>query len=110
VRTICKECKEQYDPDPEQLPSDFKFPAGLKLSRGKGCRRCRGTGYRGRTGLFELMVTNDAMREKIMARTSSGDILSAARASGLRLLREDGWAKVIEGVTTPAEVIRCTKM
>ena len=110
VRTICVECKEAYAPDPEKLPADLKLEPGAMLYRGAGCRRCRGTGYRGRMGLFELMVTTDAVREKIMARASAGDILTAARSSGLRLLREDGWVKVRQGVTTPEEVIRCTKL
>ncbi|MCD6303778.1 MAG: type II/IV secretion system protein, partial [Planctomycetes bacterium] len=70
------------------------------------CRRCLGTGYRGRTGLFELMVSSDDVREKIMNRAPSGEILQAAKRNGLRLIREDGWLKVRQGVTTPEEVMR----
>ena len=109
VRTICPDCKESYVPDREAMPADFELPVGMKLWRGAGCRKCRGTGYRGRTGLYELMLPNNLIREKIMARTGSGDIVAAARAAGLRLLREDGWIKVRQGVTTPEEVIRSTK-
>jgi general secretion pathway protein E/type IV pilus assembly protein PilB len=110
VRTICRECKEAYTPDADKLPADLKLPPGAKLYRGRGCRTCRNTGYRGRAGVFELLVMTDAVREKIMARASAGDILSAARAGGLRLLREDGWSKVRHGITTPEEVIRCSKV
>ncbi len=109
VRTICTECKEAYEPDPEQMPEDFKYERGMKLWRGAGCRKCRDTGYRGRTGLFELMVADNAISEKIMARASAGDITAVAVARGLRLLREDGWIKVRAGITTPEEVMRSTK-
>jgi len=109
VRRICPGCREEYDPDPNDLPPDFNYQSGEKLYRGAGCRKCRGTGYRGRSGLFELMVTTDAVREKIMARSQSSDVLKAARStSNMRLIREDGWMKVRDGVTTVEEVIRCS--
>jgi general secretion pathway protein E/type IV pilus assembly protein PilB len=110
VRTICPDCREPYQPDPTKLPRDFNYRDGEELYRGAGCRKCRGTGFRGRAGLFELMPTSDAIREKVMQRASSGEVLAAARAEGLRLLREDGWVKVRAGQTTPEEVTRATKM
>jgi general secretion pathway protein E/type IV pilus assembly protein PilB len=110
IRTICQDCKEPYEPDPENLPADLKLKRGDVLYRGVGCRKCRGTGYRGRTGIFELMVANDPIRERIMARAPANEISHAARASGLRLLREDGWQKVRAGKTTPEEVMRSTKV
>ena len=109
VRTICQECKEAYQPQVDKLPADLKLESGQKLWRGAGCRKCRGTGYHGRTGLYELMVTQEVIREKIMARTSASDVVTAARHAGMRLLREDGWIKVRAGITTPEEVIRSTK-
>jgi len=109
VRTICPACKEPYHPDRDRLPADFDLPDDEVLYRGAGCRRCRGTGFYGRTGLFELMGINDAIREEIMARAPVDRILAAAKKSHLRLLREDGWMKVRNGVTTPQEVIRSTK-
>ena len=109
VRTICPECKEPYEPDPARLPADFNYQPGEPLWHGQGCRKCRGTGYYGRTGLFELMVTSDRIREHVMNRSPAGQILAAAKAEGLRLLREDGWLKVRHGITTPEEVIRATK-
>jgi len=108
VRTICTDCKEEYEPDRETLPRDFDLPDGATLFRGTGCRACRNTGYRGRSGLFELMIANDPIREQIMARAASGDVRQAALDSGLRLLRYDGWRKVREGLTTPEEVMRST--
>ena len=86
------------------------FNASALATEGKACRKCRGTGYYGRTGLFELMVVTDRIREKVMSRSPAGEVLAAAKADGLKLLREDGWAKVRQGVTTVEEVVRATKV
>jgi general secretion pathway protein E/type IV pilus assembly protein PilB len=110
VRTICRHCKEEYEPNPDTLPPDFHYEPGQRLWHGAGCRECRGTGFRGRTGLFELMVADDDVREKIMQRAGSSVIEKVAVQNGLRLLREDGWMKVRAGITTPDEVIRSTKV
>jgi general secretion pathway protein E/type IV pilus assembly protein PilB len=111
LRTICSACKEEYSPDRAELPSDFVLEPGASLWRGKGCKRCRGTGYKGRTGLYELVEINDPIRDKVMARSSASDIVRTARTTaGLRLLREDGWTKVRAGITTPEEVVRSTNM
>jgi len=110
VRTICPHCKEPYEPDRDRLPSDFHLEPGQTLWHGTGCRECRGTGFRGRTGLFELMVADDLVRERIMERASATAIMKAALQGGLRLLREDGWMKVRAGITTPEEVMRATKL
>jgi general secretion pathway protein E/type IV pilus assembly protein PilB len=108
VRRICPKCKEQYVPDPATLPRDLKLAPGEKLARGTGCPHCRNIGYRGRTGIYELMTMTDTIAEKIIARAPSPQLVAAARESGLRLLREDGWIKVRQGVTTPDEVVLCT--
>ncbi|MBI5387631.1 MAG: type II secretion system ATPase GspE [Verrucomicrobia bacterium] len=108
VRKICSKCKHPYQPDARLLPKDFEHKPGEKLWRGQGCPHCRNTGYRGRSGLYELMVMNEAIAEKVMERASSHSILTAARNSGLRLLREDGWLKVRRGITTTDEVLTCT--
>ena len=110
VRAVCPECKESYEPDRDTLPADFLLEPGAKLWRGVGCRKCRDTGYYGRQGIFELLVVEDPVREKIMVRAPSGDIVKVAKAGGLRLLREDGWIKVRAGITTPEEVMRSTKL
>jgi general secretion pathway protein E/type IV pilus assembly protein PilB len=109
VRMICPDCKEAYEPDREQLPADFELEPGAVLYRGVGCRKCRNTGYRGRMGLFELMVVDDPVREQIMHRAPSHKLIEAAQAGGLKLLREDGWNKVRRGTTTVEEVLRSTK-
>ncbi len=110
VRRVCPKCKELYEPDPANLPRDLILDPGQKLARGTGCPNCRGTGYRGRTGLYELMVMSDVIGEKIIDRAPTPQIIAAARATGLRLLREDGWIKVRAGHTTPDEVVLCTAL
>jgi len=109
VRTICPHCKEPYEPDREQLPADLILEADQPLYRGAGCRKCRGTGYAGRTGLFELLVVDEGVQQTIMDRAPARQMMAAGRRAGLRLLREDGWDKVRAGITTPQEVLRSTK-
>ncbi|MBN2508412.1 MAG: Flp pilus assembly complex ATPase component TadA [Verrucomicrobia bacterium] len=108
VRTICPKCKQTFTPDLQKLPPDLKFAPGEKLSRGAGCNHCRNTGFRGRTGLYELMVISDEVSDRIMHRAPTPEIVSAGRRAGLRLLREDGWTKVRNGTTTVDEVLTCT--
>ncbi len=110
VRRICKHCREEYEPDPLDVPPDFKLQPGQKVYRGVGCRECRHTGYRGRLGIFELMMIDDKIRELILQHKSATEILEAARAQGLILMREDGWAKVLKGITTIEEIARVTKI
>ena len=108
VRRICPKCKADYEPDRAHLPRDLELAPGDKLWRGTGCPNCRNTGYRGRSGLYELMVMSDAISEKIIERAPSYQIVAVAKQGGLRLLREDGWDKVRRGLTTPDEVVLCT--
>ena len=110
VRRICAHCKERYTPEPTTIPRDLALDPGEQLSRGTGCPRCRNTGYRGRTGLYELMVMTEVISERILERAPSPKLVAAARKSGLRLLREDGWIKVRQGFTTPDEVVLCTAL
>ncbi len=110
VRKICPQCKQEYAPDPADLPSDFKLTRGQKLFRGAGCRDCRKTGYRGRLGIFELLLIDDKIREMIVHRKSAGEILEFARTQGFKLMREDGWSKVLKGHTTLDEIVRVTKV
>jgi general secretion pathway protein E/type IV pilus assembly protein PilB len=110
VRRICSHCREAYVPEPGELPADFAAAGTGELYRGAGCRECRGTGYRGRIGIYELLVMSDSARELVMERANAGAIAQAAIAAGdLRLLRQAGFDKVVEGVTTISEVIRATK-
>ena len=108
VRKICPQCKQTYAPDAKTIPSDFGLQANDRFHRGKGCERCRGTGFRGRTGLYELMVMNEELADRVLQRRPPTELIQVGRRSGLRLLREDGWLKVRQGVTTVGEVITCT--
>ena len=110
VRRICKHCREAYEPNPADFPSDLNLQPGEKLYRGAGCRECRHTGYRGRLGIYELLTIDDDLREMIVLRKSAGEILEAALAAGLKLMREDGWEKARQGIITAEEVARVTKI
>jgi general secretion pathway protein E len=113
VRTLCTKCKERFEPKREDLPKDFPWEEftkrGRPLYRPKGCRACRQLGFDGRQGIFELCITNDAVRQLAHDRASSWEIRNAARAAGMRTLREDAWLKVLAGLTTIDEVLRVTK-
>ena len=109
VRLICKHCRTEYTPEAAKLPADFPLVPGGKLHRGKGCRECRHTGYRGRTGLYELLTADDELRQQIVQHKSATEMLLAARKKGMRLMRDDGWAKCHKGMTTVEEILRVTK-
>jgi type IV pilus assembly protein PilB len=107
VRSICSECKETYKPSQDVLKflgSDVK-----ELYRGKGCNACKMTGYRGRIGIFELLVVNEEIRKMIVDRASSEDVKKKAIEMGMKTLREDGIAKILQGITTVDEIIKATR-
>jgi len=110
VRKICKQCKEEYTPESVDIPSDFKLDKGRTIFKGRGCRDCRHSGYRGRLGIFELLSINEEIREMILQRRSAGDIQTVAKKQGLKLMRDDGWNKVLKGITTIEEIVRVTKI
>jgi len=113
VRTICPECKVAYTLPIEDFPLDFpledrnKGPAPT-LWKGAGCRACRQSGYRGRTGIYELMVTGDVIRDLVVQRVNASLIRHEAIKGGMLTLRKDGWRKVLQGITTIEEVARTT--
>ena len=113
VRRLCPDCREAYRPDPAELPEDFPMEKWLEkdgwLYQPKGCENCRGTGYRGRMGIYELLVANDEIRELANQGAASTEIKKAAVRNGMSTLRVDGWLKAIDGVTTIQEVLRVTK-
>ena len=113
VRTICKNCREVDRPVIDELPPDFPterlFDTGIEVYRGAGCRQCRGTGYSGRMGIYELLVASERTRQLASERQPSTIIKNAAMEDGMRTLRQDGWEKVLQGVTTVSEVLRVTK-
>ncbi len=109
VRTICSDCKVEYTPDLADVPTDFPKAKGpLKLFKGSGCRSCRNSGYRGRVGLYELLVASDNIREMVIQRTNSMAIRNIALKEGMITLRQDGFRKVLQGKTTIDEVTRVT--
>ena len=111
VRTICPECKESYDPSDQVLKSLGlrTVPSNLKLYRGKGCQKCRNTGYRGRVGIFELMLVTDQMRQMILDRVTAVEIENESKKTGMRTLREDGIRKALLGITSLEEIFGVTQ-
>jgi general secretion pathway protein E len=110
VRLICPQCKESFVPtDSHAMQEEFGMKAPKVLYRGQGCRNCQGTGYFGRRGIFELMITNAAIRTLILERASVSEIRRLAAKQGMNSLREDGWRLICEGKTTVEEVLRATK-
>jgi general secretion pathway protein E/type IV pilus assembly protein PilB len=111
VRTICPDCKEQFTPD--EIPLDYpkQFPEWLGktgMYKGSGCRSCRNSGYRGRTGIHELLVNSDVMRDLVVQRVNASVIRLEALKAGMRTLRQDGFLKAAAGRTTIDEVNRTT--
>ena len=113
VRTLCKECMEPYVPDFSELPSDFPREEleehGGKLMRSPGCKTCRGVGYRGRKGIYELLVTTEEVRQMAHDQATTWEIKKAGVQNGMLTLRQDAWSKAIQGVTSVDEVLRVTK-
>jgi len=112
VRVICSECREPYIPDDETLRALGLSREALgerRLFRGRGCRACLSTGYRGRTGIFEMMVISERVRSLILSTSDSSAIGRAAVEEGMTSLYQDGVRKVIEGITTVEEVMRVTR-
>ena len=110
IRVLCQQCREAYKPTPEFLKS-AGIPADkvTVFYKEKGCTACNGTGYRGRTGVHELMIFDKGIRELIVGQPSIQAIRTASRKAGMRTLQEAGLQKVIAGITSVNEVIRVTK-
>jgi len=110
VRLICPHCAQPVPPE-EAAPllAELDGDVPETLYQGAGCRRCLGSGYLGRTGVFEMMVIDDTIRSMVLGRASAGDIRRQAAGKGMKCLRDDGWRLVREGRTTGAEVLRVTK-
>jgi len=113
VRKICKNCKEAYEPTEEQLLELDLTPdkvQGKTFYYGRGCDQCNNTGYRGRIGIFEIMVFDDAMRELVMNHASTNILRTAAKKVGMTTLRERGLSAIYNGLTTIEEVVKETVM
>ena len=128
VRNLCPHCKEAYIPGPGEVPDDFPMemlqgqqnaairhvlkgvgtPDG-KIYRSAGCAHCRNIGYRGRSGVYELLISSDRVRELIERNATAWEIKRTAIQEGMLTLRMDGWRKVLAGETSVEEVVRVTK-
>ncbi|HIJ66390.1 MAG TPA: type II/IV secretion system protein [Candidatus Hydrogenedentes bacterium] len=111
VRRVCEHCAEAYEPEPEAL-RDLGVapgaPADARFRRGKGCERCLHTGYKGRIALFEILPFSNPIKELTVQRAAAMEIQRKARQLGVRTLRESGWIRVCQGITTIEEVLRVT--
>jgi len=113
VRRICPHCSEPFRISAEELRA-FGLPVSsdeeeeFELHRGKGCPQCRGTGYLGRCGIFEIFAMSDKIRKQISAGNAETEIRQTAREEGMTTLQEDAWRKVKSGITTPEEALRVT--
>ncbi len=109
VRIICSDCREEYIPEAEELKKLGVAPdeaVGKKVYRGRGCGKCHHTGYRGRCGIFELMLLDKEMKNTILKTSDSNTIKRLAVEKGMTTLRQDGVQKIFDGVTTIEEVYR----
>jgi general secretion pathway protein E/type IV pilus assembly protein PilB len=111
VRRLCKHCRREVHPSNLDLPKDFPIDAldGRPVFEPAGCRECRNVGYSGRLGVYELLVTNDNLRQLAHDKGSTWEIKKQAIADGMKTLRDDGWLKVMDGKTSIEEVLRITK-
>ncbi|MDO8603776.1 MAG: type II secretion system ATPase GspE [Candidatus Omnitrophota bacterium] len=112
VRKICVKCRKKYKPSESEL-SEFCMSKekikGMEFYKGEGCSECNSSGYKGRTGLYELLLVDDKIRDLVVKHESLSTIRDAAREAGMKTLRENGLKKVVEGITTIEEVLRETK-
>jgi type IV pilus assembly protein PilB len=113
VRKICNNCRTEFQPSQEiamELGMSTAEAATKKFFYGKGCERCNNTGYKGRMGIYELLIMNDELREMVVAEASLDDFRTACRKSGMRTLRESGLQSIHAGLTSIEEVLRETML
>ncbi len=114
IRKLCPECKYEQEVFPEELRGEIARDLGLrstadvKVYRSKGCTNCNFTGFFGRTAIYEIILIDDQIKDLIMKKSTAVQIKRLAVSKGMRTLRQDGWQKVITGITTPEEVMRVT--
>jgi general secretion pathway protein E len=110
IRMICPDCREQYEPEPEELlkigAEISSFYEGKAVFRGKGCSKCHHTGYRGRCGIFELLLMSPSMKSLVLKTADANILREQAVSEGMITLRHDGAMKVLQGITTIEEVYR----
>jgi len=110
VRRLCSHCKQKFEPAKDEIPLDFPWDRKSgPIYKPVGCRECRNTGYRGRLGIYELMVATNEIRQLAHDRVSSWKIMQESMRMGMRSLRQDAWCKVLDGRTSIEEVVRNAK-
>ncbi len=113
VRKLCLFCKTEFTPAPEvcmEMGITQEYAASKKFYYGKGCEKCNNTGYKGRMGIYELLIMNDTLREMIVAEASLDDFRAACRKFGMRTLRETGMQMIHNGASSIEEVVRETML
>ncbi|MDK1021108.1 MAG: ATPase, T2SS/T4P/T4SS family, partial [Candidatus Hydrogenedentes bacterium] len=116
VRKICRDCRQSFRPGPEEatklgIPKSWRQDENFKLYRAKGCPACDYIGYRGRTGIYELLQVNDHIREMILGHAMSHEMRKYARKElGMRTLREEALIKAAQGITSADEVLTHTQL
>jgi len=112
VRKICPHCREPFE-ESAQLLVDFGFPVeesgNIRLHRGKGCPKCRNTGYLGRCGIFEIFPMSRRLQEATTAKSNSMELTEIARQEGMATLKDDAWLKIKQGITTFEEALRVAR-
>ncbi|MDD5729611.1 MAG: ATPase, T2SS/T4P/T4SS family [Candidatus Omnitrophica bacterium] len=114
IRVICPECKFEQEAVPGELKEmiakdlELKSSDEVRVFKGRGCSNCNYTGFLGRTAIYEIIMIDDAIKDLILKKAPAGQIKKFAVSRGMRTLRQDGWQKVILGVTTPEEVVKVT--
>jgi type IV pilus assembly protein PilB len=111
ARTICADCRESVEKIPEALTRLGMTPEQIEsatILRGRGCGTCNGTGYRGRIALYEVMPFTDELKDLVLQGASAAELKSEMISGGVVTLRMAGISKILEGMTTPEEVLRTT--
>jgi general secretion pathway protein E len=112
IRKLCPDCREPFQPSEQELARIGLKAAdlsGAKISRPKGCRNCRNTGYRGRMAIQELMIMDDDIRALTMQNADAAMLRRQCTSQGMTLLRQDGAARVLRGETSIEELLRVTQ-
>lgn len=109
VRKLCNECKEPYVPPPEVL-KEHGFPEGTRIYRPNGCPICKDTGYKGRTGIFEILLLDDRIRELVVKKAPTDEIRKVAKEKGMVEMKEDALKKVFLGITSLEEALTITQI
>jgi len=109
ARLVCRECREPYNPGSDLILELRRY--GIEAEdkvffRGRGCKTCNGTGYKGRMAIYEIMRVTDKLRDLVLARASASEIRKAAVAQGMKEMRHSGMELALAGLTTPEEIMR----